>query len=232
MRFSVATVLAFAASAFAAVGTDPTPGFDSVHTPATNQELQAGKPFTVEWTAPAPYTDGEIFIQLLSGPSSDKLQVKVEKLATLNNNAGKYVWDVDAALGDSPLYGLRFVWGADNAIIQYSNQFKIKKAEGASGSSTVTVTSSQGVKTITLSTTTSSTTSTSTTTTTTTHNTTTSAYNSTTITSVTKTSSQPSSTASATTTQTTVPAKPSSAAAHLAGSVAAVGGLVAALLAL
>lgn len=236
MRFTVATVLAFAASAIAAIGNDPTRGFDAVNLPNENEVLPAGKPYVVKWEAPAPYTNGEIFIQLLGGKDQGTLQVKNEKLVTLNNNALQYTWDVDASLGDDPVYGLKFVWGADNSIVQFSKQFHIKKAEG-SGSSTVTMTSSQGVKTITLSSAT--TTTTTTTSSTTTEVTTSSAAPNTTVarnstsTTVTRTTSLVSSTAATSTTPTTIAkSSPSSAAAHVAGSVAALGGIVAALLAL
>lgn len=82
MRFAIASVLAFAATTLAAVGVDPTPGFDVVNTPDENQVLPAGKPFTIKWTNPAPYTDGEIYIQLLAGKDSATLVVKTDKLVS------------------------------------------------------------------------------------------------------------------------------------------------------
>ncbi|OAR02716.1 hypothetical protein LLEC1_07722 [Akanthomyces lecanii] len=246
MRFTLATVLAFAASAVA-VGVDATEGFDQINTPNKDEQLPAGKPYIVKWENPAPYAEGSVYIQLLGGKDPNTLTVKTEKIASVNNADKEYTWNVDASLGDDATYGLRFVWEKDDKIVQYSKPFQIKKADGSSSSSTVIVTSSQGAKTITLSS--ASTTSTTTTTTTTATNSTTSAlttstalpnttiaHNSTTHASTTMgkttslvTTETASQTAGRTTAATT---NPSSGAAHAAGSVAAIGGLVAALLAL
>ncbi|KAJ4144920.1 hypothetical protein LMH87_003787 [Akanthomyces muscarius] len=248
MRFTLATVLAFAASAVA-VGVDATEGFDKINTPNKDEQLPAGKPYVVKWENPAPYTEGSVYIQLLGGKDPNTLTVKTEKIASVNNADKEYTWNVDASLGDDATYGLRFVWEKDDKVVQYSKPFQIKKADGSGSSSTVTVTSSQGAKTVTLSSASTTSTTTSTTTTTTATNTTTScltsstahpnttvAHNSTTHASTTMsktTSLVVTESASQTASQTTAPAtKPSSGAAHAAGSIAAIGGLVAALLAL
>ncbi|EGX94030.1 hypothetical protein CCM_02301 [Cordyceps militaris CM01] len=250
MRFTIATVLAFAASAVA-VGVDAVAGFDKVNVPASGEQIPAGKPYVVKWEAPAPYSAGPIYIQLLGGKDGSTLTVKTEKLASLDNKEQQYTWNVDASLGDELTYGLRFVWAADENIVQYSNPFTIKKADGA-GSSTIVLTSSQGVKTVTLSSASSSSSTTTTTTTTTTAATTTTASNTTTAvitsstasanttvahnttthasTTLSKTTGLATQSASQTTTAPTT--KPTSGAAHAAGSIAIIGGFVAALLAL
>ncbi|EJP70074.1 uncharacterized protein BBA_00943 [Beauveria bassiana ARSEF 2860] len=259
MRFTIATVLAFAASAVA-VGVDATEGFDRIDTPNKDEQLTAGKPYVVKWDNPAPYTEGPVYIQLLGGNDPNTLTVKSERLATIDNKDKEYTWNVDASLGDDATYGLRFVWEKDDNVVQYSKPFHIKKGDSA-GSSTVTQTSSQGVKTVTLSsastsssaspstssdsstTITSSASSTSSITSSTTEvaNTTTSSF----ITSSFTTSTARANTTSANSTHTstlgsntgsistTTPAtRPSSGAAHAYGSIAVIGGIVAALLTL
>ncbi|KAK8145368.1 hypothetical protein G3M48_004507 [Beauveria asiatica] len=149
MRFTIATVLAFAASAVA-VGVDATEGFDRIDTPDKDEQLPAGKPYVVKWDNPAPYTEGPVYIQLLGGNDPNTLTVKTERLATIDNKDKEYTWNVDASLGDDATYGLRFVWEKDDNVVQYSKPFHIKKGDSA-GASTVTMTSSQGVKTVTLS---------------------------------------------------------------------------------
>ncbi|KGQ12353.1 hypothetical protein BBAD15_g1905 [Beauveria bassiana D1-5] len=256
MRFTIATVLAFAASAVA-VGVDATEGFDRIDTPNKDEQLTAGKPYVVKWDNPAPYTEGPVYIQLLGGNDPNTLTVKSERLATIDNKDKEYTWNVDASLGDDATYGLRFVWEKDDNVVQYSKPFHIKKGDGA-GSSTVTQTSSQGVKTVTLSsastsssaspstssdsstTITSSASSTSSITSSTTEvaNTTTSSF----ITSSFTTSTARANTTSANSTtlgsntgsiSTTTPAtRPSSGAAHAYGSIAVIGVIVASLLTL
>ncbi|KAM3555586.1 hypothetical protein ARSEF4850_005922 [Beauveria asiatica] len=149
MRFTIATVLAFAASAVA-VGVDATEGFDRIDTPDKDEQLPAGKPYVIKWDNPAPYTEGPVYIQLLGGNDPNTLTVKTERLATIDNKDKEYTWNVDASLGDDATYGLRFVWEKDDNVVQYSKPFHIKKGDSA-GASTVTMTSSQGVKTVTLS---------------------------------------------------------------------------------
>ncbi|KAM3488755.1 hypothetical protein MY3957_007939 [Beauveria namnaoensis] len=258
MRFTIATVLAFAASAVA-VGVDATEGFDRINTPNKDEQLTAGKPYVVKWDNPAPYTEGPVYIQLLGGNDPNTLTVKSERLATIDNKDKEYTWNVDASLGDDATYGLRFVWEKDDNVVQYSKPFHIKKGDSA-GSSTVTQTSSQGVKTVTLS---SASTSSSASPSTSSDSSTPITASTTSITSITSitssttevanttsssfiTSSFTTSTARANTTSanstlgsntgsisTSTPAtRPSSGAAHAYGSIAVIGGIVASLLTL
>lgn len=81
MRFTIATVLAFAASAVA-VGVDATEGFDRIDTPNKDEQLPAGKPYVVKWDNPAPYAEGPVYIQLLGGKDPNTLTVKTERLAS------------------------------------------------------------------------------------------------------------------------------------------------------
>lgn len=76
MRFSIATVLAFAASAFAQAA-----DFDPIYTPKANEVVPAGAPFTVTWEAPAKYLDGTITIELIGG-ATQNTQTKLSTIAS------------------------------------------------------------------------------------------------------------------------------------------------------
>ncbi|TQV99712.1 ser-Thr-rich glycosyl-phosphatidyl-inositol-anchored membrane family domain-containing protein [Cordyceps javanica] len=154
MRFTLATVLAFASAALAAVATDPTADFDSINTPEKGEKVPAGKPYTVRWKTSPSYQTDRVYIQLLGGKDPNTLVVKNEKLATVDNGDSKWSWDVASSLGDDATYGLRFVLERDESIVQYSQPFQIVKAEGSSSSGsssdtnagTATQTPSQGGK--------------------------------------------------------------------------------------
>lgn len=75
MRFSVAAVLAFAASAFA-----QTPDFDPVYTPKKDETVTAGSSFTLTWDAPPKYADGTISIELIGG-ATQNTQQPIAKIA-------------------------------------------------------------------------------------------------------------------------------------------------------
>lgn len=66
MRFSVATVLAFAAAVIA----DVTEDFDSIYTPKAGSTIEAGKEFEVKWNVPEKYADGKVTIILIGGASA------------------------------------------------------------------------------------------------------------------------------------------------------------------
>jgi hypothetical protein len=154
MRFtSASAVLALAASVFA-----QTPDFDPIYTPASNAELEAGSTFEVTWAAPAKYADGTITIELIGGVDQDH-QVPIAVVATgVANSANKYSWTVGADLGDAAVYGLRFKLESNPEIFQYSNPFHIKASASkpdyslpAESSADVTLTTSEGAVTYTLS---------------------------------------------------------------------------------
>lgn len=62
MRFSVATILAFAATAFA-----QTADFDPIYTPKDGETIPAGSTYTITWKAPAKYSEGTVKIGLIGG---------------------------------------------------------------------------------------------------------------------------------------------------------------------
>ena len=73
------------------------------------------------------------------------------------NSAGSFSWAVDSTLGDDAVYGLVIALTSNSKIFQYSFPFQIKATGGktssaypTTGSATKTITTSYGVKTITL----------------------------------------------------------------------------------
>lgn len=81
MRFTVASVLAFAAAVLAAESKDKK--FDPINVPTFNEVIPAGKPFTVEWENPAPYTEGPVTIQLFAGKDGNSLVAKGDVIASM-----------------------------------------------------------------------------------------------------------------------------------------------------
>lgn len=148
MRFSITSVLAFAATALAQAA-----DFDPIFTPVSGENVPAGAPYTVTWKAPAKYAAGTIKIELIGG-ATQNTQVKLADVASgIKNSAEKYTWNVDAGLGDKAVYGLIFRYESNPEVtFQYSQPFHIKASDKKpSGSGSVTLTKSHGVKTITLS---------------------------------------------------------------------------------
>ncbi|QUC17851.1 uncharacterized protein UV8b_02092 [Ustilaginoidea virens] len=149
MRFSVAAVLAFAASAIA-----QTADFDPIYTPNSGETIDAGAPYTVTWSSPAKYMDGTVSIELIGGKTQNTQQHIADIASGIKNSANKYTWNVDASLGAEAVYGLVFKLESNSSIFQYSNPFHIRaaaKPAPSSASQTVTVTQPPGVKTIILS---------------------------------------------------------------------------------
>ncbi|EFY90827.1 hypothetical protein J3459_004036 [Metarhizium acridum] len=152
MRFSVAAVLAFAATAFAQAA-----DFDPIYTPKSGETIVAGSPYTITWDAPAKYLDGTVKIELIGG-ATQNTQVKLADIASgVKNSAKTYTWTVGASLGDKAVYGLVFrLESQPDTIFQYSNPFHIKASgsqPSGSSSGSITITTSYGTKTVTLSTT-------------------------------------------------------------------------------
>lgn len=154
MQFSAAAVLAFVATAVA-----QTTGFDSVFTPASGEVVPAGSSFTIEWTAPAPYNDADDLVTIgLIGGATQNTQVPLLTVATgVKNAGGSYTWSVPADLGALAFYGLTFTLESDTSIFQYSNPFTIgastvkETTSKAASEATSTLTANSGVKTISLS---------------------------------------------------------------------------------
>lgn len=71
MRFSIAAVLAFAASALAV---DPTDGFNVITKPTKGEEVPAGSTYEIVWSPDASHP-GAITIGLLGGAKPNLLDV-------------------------------------------------------------------------------------------------------------------------------------------------------------
>ncbi|PNP42544.1 hypothetical protein TGAM01_v203757 [Trichoderma gamsii] len=149
MRFtlSVPAFLALASTAFA-----QTPDFDPVNSPSNNQVITAGQPFTIQWEAPAKYAAGTISIELIGG-ATQGTQVPLSTIATgIANSAGSFVWNVPADLGADAFYGFIVKYESNPSVFQYSNPFHVKAGSAPPAKDTTTVTTSTGVKTVSLAT--------------------------------------------------------------------------------
>ncbi|KAF7546207.1 hypothetical protein G7Z17_g8615 [Cylindrodendrum hubeiense] len=134
-RFSAAAALAFIASAIA-----QTTGFDSVFTPTSGEVVTAGSDFTLEWTAPGDWADAKYTVTIgLIGGATQNGQAPLLTVATgVKNNAGSYTWSVPATLGGLNFYGFTFTLEQDTSVFQYSNPFNIEA--GAAEETTEAVT--------------------------------------------------------------------------------------------
>ncbi|KAI0396661.1 Ser-Thr-rich glycosyl-phosphatidyl-inositol-anchored membrane family-domain-containing protein [Xylariaceae sp. FL0594] len=139
----IASVLAFAATAFAA---DPTDGYAVVVSPIKGQEVPAGKTFNIKWQA-GTYS-GPADISLLAGVDPAHLQV-VDSIANgVEVKDGSYAWAVDCSLGEEKTYGIKISSEADDgATFQYSFPFQVKgpSCSGGDASSSSTTTTSATV---------------------------------------------------------------------------------------
>ncbi|KAJ9157406.1 hypothetical protein NKR23_g65 [Pleurostoma richardsiae] len=152
MRFTVsaAALLAFAGAAFA-----QTDGFDPITKPLKDESIPAGSTYEVTWEASADY-NGTVTLILLAGSSASTLQLGDSIATGIDNSAGKYSWAVASSLGDAATYGLKLQLDDDTSIFQYSFPFHIAASASASGSSSASASASgsssgSATKTVTLS---------------------------------------------------------------------------------
>ncbi|KHO00118.1 Cell wall beta-glucan synthesis [Metarhizium album ARSEF 1941] len=132
MRFSLVSVLAFAATALA-----QTPGFVAVISPKANEVLQAGSPYTITWQKPteAKYQKTLLTIELLGGDTQGT-QVVLQSLATgVSYAAGSYTVDIPSDGVAKAVNGFRFIDESDPQVFQYSPPFQIKPSGPKSSSS-------------------------------------------------------------------------------------------------
>ncbi|KAF3484073.1 extracellular serine-threonine rich protein [Arthroderma uncinatum] len=122
MKFTL-IVAAFAAVVSAVTPPDvskPAAG-NIIYTPGLNQQVEAGKPFTITWK---PTTKGKISILLLRGPS-----INVKPIATLADsieNTGTFNWIPSTSLeNDVTHYGIQIIVEGTGQY-QYSTQFGVK----------------------------------------------------------------------------------------------------------
>jgi hypothetical protein len=137
-----AAVLAFVSGVLA-----QTANFDVVSKPSNWEAVPAGKPYTIEWAPTEAYNGQTVTISLIGG-AEQNLQVPIKDIQTgVQSSAGKFTWTVDATLGDANVYGLVVKLESNPSIFQYSFPFKITKSTEEPKPTTI----SEGVKTVSLS---------------------------------------------------------------------------------
>ncbi|OLN88749.1 hypothetical protein CCHL11_01877 [Colletotrichum chlorophyti] len=148
MKFTIsaATLLAFVASALA-----QNPNFNPVTNPTSNEKVNAGTAFTIEWDAPEAFKDVTVSISLIGGPEQNKQVPLLDIASGIPNSAEKYTWTIPTNLGKDAFYGLVIKSESNPEVdFQFSNPFHIVAVEGSS-SGTTTVISATGTSTVTLS---------------------------------------------------------------------------------
>jgi hypothetical protein len=147
---SVAALVAMASSVLA-----QTADFDPVYTPDNNQVIPAGQVFEITWSAPEKYAEETVSIQLIGGATQDSQQVLSDLVSGIPNTDESYQWTVDASLGAHAVYGLKVILDSDPSVFQFSMPFQIEgEPESVSVDTSglpITITSSFGTKTVTLS---------------------------------------------------------------------------------
>jgi len=149
MKFfaSVSALVALATSVVA-----QTSDFDAINVPA---KVTAGETVTINWSIGNAKYDTPatiVSIILIGGETQGTLQPLGNLATGIKNSDLTYTWNVDAALGDKALYGVKIVLESDpEGIYQFSNPFTIAESANKPTSVTTTVSKSYGVKTITLS---------------------------------------------------------------------------------
>ncbi|RYO73800.1 hypothetical protein DL766_008851 [Monosporascus sp. MC13-8B] len=122
----VASSLAFVASVTAQV-----PGFAAMSAPAEGEQVPAGSTYTVKWEA-GQYT-GNVQITLLGGETPGTLQVDGVIASSVRITDESYNWNVDCKLGEKATYGIQITSEANPATFQYSFPFHIDNSKcGAS----------------------------------------------------------------------------------------------------
>lgn len=135
MRFSVATVLAFAAAVLA-----QTEGFNVITAPTRDEKVPAGSTYQVVWQPGPEKYAGPITIALVGGATQQSLST-IETLAKgYDGTTGKYSWTVDKSLGAKAIYGIQIFWEEDARVFQYSFPFQISGGASGSASASASVT--------------------------------------------------------------------------------------------
>ncbi|EAW08365.1 GPI anchored serine-threonine rich protein [Aspergillus clavatus NRRL 1] len=98
--------------------------------PGLNEQVSAGKSYTIEWT---PTTEGTVSLVLLRGPSTNV--VPIDTLAEAIPNSGHFVWTPSTKLDDDVThYGLLLVVEGTGQY-QWSTQFGVSNPGHAGSSS-------------------------------------------------------------------------------------------------
>jgi hypothetical protein len=146
MMFKFVTVGLAYTAAFAAAFTAPKlvgdPSGNAITSPGLNEEVPAGKPFTIVWE---PSTDGPVTLYFLKGPSTNA--VPQYAIAEHIANSGSYSWTPSTSLAPGTSgYGILLVDDVTGEY-QYSTQFGIKNANYGGSSDATTSKAAAGATT-------------------------------------------------------------------------------------
>ncbi|KAK4100628.1 hypothetical protein N658DRAFT_507638 [Parathielavia hyrcaniae] len=133
MRFSVAAVLALAASLVQA----QTAGFHPITAPTEGEEVPAGATYEIVWQPSAAHP-GDITIGLLGGSSPGTLNIIDTIAAGVDGATGSFSWPVPATLGNLATYGIMITLDSDTSVFQFGFPFKIVGGSSASSSASAT----------------------------------------------------------------------------------------------
>ncbi|RYO78536.1 hypothetical protein DL764_010109 [Monosporascus ibericus] len=122
----IASSLAFAASVTAQVA-----GFAAMSAPAEGEVVPAGSTYTIQWGAGG-YT-GSVRITLLGGRTPETLEVGEDIATGVQITDESYNWEVDCSLGEMATYGIQITSEADPSTFQYSFPFHIDNSNCGTG---------------------------------------------------------------------------------------------------
>lgn len=143
MRFSVASVLAFASVVLAQTSDEPTPGFNVITAPARGEKIPAGKSYPIVW-APDATHPGAITIKLYGGPAQNALDVVETVASGVDGADGTFPWVVASTLGDKKVYGFKIILESNTTVWQWGNPFEITGSkEGTSSSASASASASR-----------------------------------------------------------------------------------------
>lgn len=127
MQFTITAILALAGSALA-----QTLGFNPLTAPTMNEVIPAGKPYAIKWT-PQGGNGAPVSLYAYAGESASTLQ-EISTIATgVEASLGRFEWNIDAAIGGKfKAYGIKIALASDKETYQWSNPFTISAAEGSS----------------------------------------------------------------------------------------------------
>ncbi|PSR97506.1 Ser-Thr-rich glycosyl-phosphatidyl-inositol-anchored membrane family-domain-containing protein [Coniella lustricola] len=134
--FSAAAVLAFIGCAFA----QATEGFDAITSPTNQEVLNAGNTYSITWDPTSSYNGQTVSIILLEGATQGTLVLGPTIAAGIDSAVGNFSWTVDSSVVGSALYGLKLQLDSNTSIFQYSFPFQIQGSTTVSTAQTSTST--------------------------------------------------------------------------------------------
>ncbi|KAL8388441.1 hypothetical protein RB595_009242 [Gaeumannomyces hyphopodioides] len=130
MQFTVTAILAIVGSALA-----QTPNFNPLTQPTMNEVIPAGKMYAIKWT-PQGGNGAPVSLYAYAGESASTLQEISTIASGVEASLGRFEWNVDAAIGGKyKAYGIKIALASDKEVYQWSNPFTVSAAEGSSSTS-------------------------------------------------------------------------------------------------